>query len=117
MTEKHNFTSYATSAAAADEIIIVDPTRGNDLEGTLLIFRQGGADGKGYIVHCSQIIDMKSVKEVTFHNAVNPYLPNAYQIVITADSDQCSRITIPAGYDVTWAMQVVLEIEKAIFPA
>ena len=108
MTEKHNFTSYATSAAAADEIIIVDPTRGNDLEGTLLIFRQGGADGKGYIVHCSQIIDM---------NAVNPYLPNAYQIVITADSDQCSRITIPAGYDVSWAMQVVLEIEKAIFPA
>ena len=68
MTENNHTTPRPISPQQADEVLIVDPTRGEETEGMLLLFRRGGLRDEGYIAYRGQTIDMAEVKEVTFHN-------------------------------------------------
>lgn len=116
MTENNHTTPRPISPQQADEVLIVDPTRGEETEGMLLLFRRGGLRDEGYIAYRGQTIDMAEVKEVTFHNTSIPYLPNTYQVVITSTSPQRPNISIPAGSDASTAMRMALEIERLLFP-
>ena len=115
MTENNHTTPRPISPQQADEVLIVDPTRGEETEGMLRLFRRGGWRDEGYIAYRGQTIDMAEVKEVTFHNTSIPYLPNTYQVVITSTSPQCPNISIPAGSDASTAMRMALEIERQLF--
>ena len=47
MTENNHTTPRPISPQQADEVLIVDPTRGEETEGMLLLFRRGGLRDEG----------------------------------------------------------------------
>lgn len=97
-----------------DVVIVVDASRGNEPDGSVLVYDAGGMDGGGFFVNDGMAVDKKSVADVTFHNAALPYVANAYYIVVSIKDDKEKKIHIYAGKDVIWAREVCEEIKKCI---
>ena len=95
-----------------DSILTTDPTRGNEPDGVVLIYRQGGKDGRGYLVHGSHKIDIADVKDITMKNAAQPYLPNDYMLFIAIDR-VIRPIRIAVGSDSSTAMELCNTLKEA----
>ena len=94
-----------------DNIVVVNPTHGNESEGTVLeykahklLFVKGEPIGKAHI------------KDVSFNNYAMALLANEYMIIILTDLPGKSVIRLPlgAGNDARYAEQVVQDIRALL---
>ena len=94
-----------------DQIVVVNPTRGNDTEGTVLEFKS-----KNILFINGFPIEKQHVKDVSFSNFANAYLPNDYKVIIITDIAGQDIIHIPlgAGNDAHYANEVVKEIKSLL---
>lgn len=84
-----------------DDIIVLDPLRGNEPDGAILVY----AD---HIIYNGQRIAKQDIRDVTFNNAAIPYFPNDYQIVLATRE---RTLHLPVGRDATWAQEVTVRLK------
>ena len=90
-----------------DEQIVVNPTRANESDGSILLYRN-----EGVLVHDGRQIPVARIIDASVTNAnSNPYLPPAYNIRLTMDDK--SIVLIPAGSDGEWAQEALKQLEAA----
>ena len=93
-----------------DDVVVLDPTRINEPDGAVLVYRKEGVlvfDGK-------QIPIGKIVEGYVSNSNNNPYLPVAYHILLAMDDKNI--VHIPAGQDFEWAQEALKQLQAAIAP-
>ena len=90
-----------------DDLVVVDPTRPDDPKGAILIYRQ-----EGLFVYDGVRIPIAGIKDVSFINASNPYLPEAYHLLLGMQDGQV--LHIPAGSDRTLAAELAGRLRELI---
>ena len=95
---------------APDEVILVNPTRADEPDGAILVYRK-----EGVLVFDGQQIPIGKIVEGSVSNSNNnPYLPVAYHILLVmADKN---IVHIPAGQDFEWAQEALKQLQAAIAP-
>ena len=97
-------------AGDPDEVVVLDPTRVNEPDGALLVYRKEGVlvyDGK-------QIPIDRIVEGYVANGNDNPYLPVSYHILLAMDDKKL--VHIPAGQDFEWAQEALKQLQAAIAP-
>ena len=97
-------------AGEPDDVVVLDPTRPNEPDGAILVYRKEGVlvfDGK-------QIPIGKIVEGYVSNSNNNPYLPVAYHILLAMDDKNI--VHIPAGQDFEWAQEALKQLQAAIAP-
>lgn len=94
-----------------DHIVVVNPTRGNDTEGTVLEFKS-----KNMLVINGMPIEKQHIRDISFSNFAIAYIPNDYKVIIITDLPGQSVIHIPlgAGNEAHYANQVVKDIKALL---
>ena len=90
-----------------DDLVVVDPTRPDDPKGAILIYRQ-----EGLFVYDGVRIPIAGIKDVSFINASNPYLPEAYHLLLGMEDGQVFHI--PAGSDRTFVSDLAGRLRELI---
>ncbi len=101
--------AFDPQSSEPSSTILVNPTRGSDPVGVVLVY-----DDEGFLVYNGIAIRKTDVVDVTFYNAATPYTPNDYLVVLVTRDPAHPRITIPVGFDSGWAMEVVAQIKQHI---
>ena len=102
--------SAVPMAGEPDDVVVLDPTRPNEPDGAILVYRKEGVlvfDGK-------QIPIGKIVEGYVSNSNNNPYLPVAYHILLAMDDKNI--VHIPAGQDFEWAQEALKQLQAAIAP-
>lgn len=92
-----------------DDVILLDPTRGNDAQGVILVYM----NRRWFIIN-GEGISFDDIEDVTFNNTSVVYSQDSYQVVIKLKQESPSCLYLPVGYDREWAIQVVKEIRQLI---
>ena len=93
-----------------DDTIIANPTRGNEVEGCILVYREAQLMIiNGLEVKKSEITDC-----VLKNDGVNPYMPADYQLRLTTTLKDYPTLSVSLGNEISWAEQVLLEFQKEI---
>ena len=89
-----------------DDIIVTDPTHAEEAEGAILVYHDK-------LVYNQMEIPKADIVDLTFNNAMIPYLPAEYQIIITTKDKTKPLVRIHAGKDAHWAQEVLIAIKRA----
>jgi hypothetical protein len=90
-----------------DEQIVVNPTRANEPNGAIFLYRK-----EGMLVYDGRQIPVARIVDASVTNAnSNPYLPPEYNIRLTLDDK--SIVLIPTGLDGEWAQEALKQLEAA----
>ena len=94
-----------------DDMIVVNPTRGNESTGVILVYEQ-----QDLLIVNGEPLDKSDIKDVSFSNYAVPFTPNDYRIIITTSLPVRDVIRIPmgAGNDAEYAKEVVRQIRMAL---
>ena len=92
-----------------DDVILLDPTRGNDARGVILVYME-----RRWFIINGEGISFDDIEDVTFNNTSVVYSQDSYQVVIKLKQESPSCLYLPVGYDREWATQVVKEIRQLI---
>lgn len=92
-----------------DDVILLDPTRGNDAQGVVLVYME-----RRWFIINGETVPFDDIEDVTFNNTTIVYDQDSYQVVIKLKGEQPKYFYLPVGYDRSWAVQVVKEIRQLI---
>ena len=94
--------------AEPDERVVVNPTRANEPDGAILIYRK-----EGVLVFNGTQVPMDQIVDAFVINVNdNPYIPAAYHIQLNLGNGRAARI--PAGNDAEWANEALKQLKEAI---
>ena len=105
-----NDIAFDAQSATPSDTILVNPTRGSEPAGVILVY-----DVEGFFVYDGIVIRKADIVDITFNNAATPYKPNDYQVIIATRNPAYPLIKIPVGVDSGWAMEVVAQIKQHLF--
>ena len=97
-------------AGEPDDVVVLDPTRPNEPDGAILVYRKEGFllfDGKKFPID-------KIVEGSVSNSNNNPYLPVAYHILLVMDDKK--MVHFPVGQDFEWAQEALKQLQAAIAP-
>jgi len=94
--------------AEPDDLVIVNPTKANDPEGAVLVYRK-----EGVLVYNGKQIPLAQIVDAFVINVNdNPYIPAAYHIQLNMEKGKAVRI--PAGNDAEWAQEALKQLQEAL---
>ena len=97
-------------AGDPDEVVVLDPTRVNEPDGAILVYRK-----KGVLVYDGKQFPIDKIVEGSVSNSNNnPYLPVAYHILLVMDDKK--MVHFPVGQDFEWAQEALKQLQAAIAP-
>lgn len=91
-----------------DELIVVNPTKMNDPDGSVRLYRK-----EGLLVFDNQRIPLSQTADVSMTNVSIPELPAVYHLLLVLSNGQV--IHIPAGNDINWANESMKQLHTAVF--
>lgn len=97
-----------------DDIIVTDVTRGNDIDGAVLVYDKGGRHGKGFLVYNGTEIDKDCITDITFHNKYGTAfgLPDEFQMVLSTNDVSQPKFCIRAGNDIDMVKDIVMQLKS-----
>lgn len=90
-----------------DELIVVNPTKANDPEGSILLYRK-----EGVLVFGDKQIPLDMITDVSMKNVSDPYILGAYHLLLVLSNGQVAHI--PAGQDREWANEALIQLRDAV---
>jgi hypothetical protein len=93
--------------AEPDDQVVVNPTRANEPDGSVLVYRKEGV----LVFDGVQIPMDKLVDAFVINVNENPYIPAAYHIQLNLGNHQF--VQIPAGNDAEWAAEALKQLQEA----
>ncbi|MBP5391001.1 MAG: hypothetical protein J6Y40_02835 [Bacteroidales bacterium] len=106
--EEGDASEFEELAGEPYERIVINPTRINEPDGSVLIYRD-----KGVLVYDKVKIPLDNVKDVSFSNVAMAYLPTSYDILLTMNDGFV--LHIPAGMDMMQVQENMMKLQKALF--
>ena len=106
--EPEIFTEPARLPQEPDDLIVVNPTKANEPEGSILLYRK-----ESVIVYGDKQIPLDMITDVSMTNVSNPYIPGAYHFLLVLSDGQV--VHIPAGQDREWANEALKQLREAIW--
>ena len=91
-----------------DELIVVNPTKANEPEGSVLLYQK-----EGVLLYGNKQIPLDMITDVSMTNVSDPYIPGAYHLLLNLSNGQVAHI--PAGQDREWASESLIQLREAIF--
>lgn len=91
-----------------DDLIVVNPTKANEPEGAILLYRK-----EGVLVYGDKQIPLDMITDVSMTNVSNPYIPGTYHLLLVLSDGKVAHI--PAGQDREWANEALIQLREAIF--
>ena len=101
-------TGSAPLSQEPDDVIVVNPTKANEPEGSILLYRK-----EGVLVFFDKQIPLDKIVDVSVTNVSNPYIPGAYHLLLVLSDGKVTHI--PAGPDREWANEALLQLRDALF--
>lgn len=93
-----------------DDMITTDPTRGNEVQGCILVYRE-----KGFFVINGLEVKKSEITDCVLKNdGPHPYLPADYHLHLATTLDDYPVLTVSVGNEVSWAEQVLMEVQKEL---
>ncbi len=90
------------------DIIELNPARGRDVYGALLVYDT-------FLVANGKRIDKADIVDLTFNNGnIIPYQENNYQIVLTLRKGPERYVHLSTGMDLKWSQETLLRVNEAI---
>ena len=94
--------------AQPDDLVVVNPTRANEADGAILIYRK-----EGVLVYKDKRIPIDQIVDAfVINNNSNPYLPPEYYLRLNLEDGSFERI--PAGLDAEWAQEALKQLQEAV---
>lgn len=90
-----------------DELIVVNPTKANEPEGSILLYRK-----EGVLVFGDMQIPLDMITDVSMKNVSDPYILGAYHLLLVLSNGQVAHI--PAGQDREWANEALIQLRDAV---
>lgn len=90
-----------------DELIVVNPTKANDPEGSILLYRK-----EGVLVYGDMKIPLDMITDVSMKNVSDPYILGAYHLLLVLSNGEVTHI--PAGQDREWANEALIQLRDAV---
>ena len=90
-----------------DELIVVNPTKANEPEGSILLYRK-----EGVLVYGDMQIPLDRITDVSMKNVSDPYILGAYHLLLVLSNGQV--VHIPAGQDREWANEALIQLRDAV---
>lgn len=90
-----------------DDLIVVNPTKANEPEGSILLYRK-----EGVLVFGDKQIPLDMITDVSMKNVSDPYILGAYHLLLVLSNGQV--IHIPAGQDREWANETLIQLRDAV---
>lgn len=90
-----------------DELIVVNPTKANEPEGSILLYRK-----EGVLVFGDKQIPLDMITDVSMNNVSDPYILGAYHLLLVLSNGQV--VHIPAGQDREWANEALIQLRDAV---
>lgn len=90
-----------------DELIVVNPTKANDPEGSILLYRK-----EGVLVYGDMQIPLDMITDVSMKNVSDPYILGAYHLLLVLSNGQVAHI--PTGQDREWANEALIQLRDAV---
>lgn len=91
-----------------DDQIVVNPTRANEPDGCILLYRK-----EGVLVYGDKRIPIDKIVDAFVINInSNPYLPPEYYLRLNLEDGKFERI--PAGLDAEWAQEALKQLQEAV---
>lgn len=102
--------SYGTP----DEIIVTDATRGNEIQGAVLVYNKGGNKGNGFFVCNGEVLDKDSITDITFNNNFGTAfgLPDEFQVVISTNMESHPKVYVRGGNDIEMVNEIVTQMKS-----
>ena len=94
--------------ADPDDQVVINPTRANEPDGAVFIYRKEGV----LVFNGTQIPMDRIVDAFVINVNDNPYIPAAYHIQLNLGNGKAARI--PAGNDAEWANEALKQLKEAI---
>lgn len=101
-----NIQTITDTYGTPDDIIVVNPTRGSELDGVILVY-----DKKGFLYINGIILNKDEITDISFFNSAIPYMANDYQIVIKTSSERYPSVYLSVGNDLGWAKDLYVQIK------
>ena len=90
-----------------DDLIVVNPTRVNEPDGAILLYRK-----EGLLVYDGERIPIDRIVDAYVTNVTsNPYVPAVYHILLNLNDGNVAHI--PAGQDAAWAQEALKQLQEA----
>ena len=90
-----------------DELIVVNPTKANEPEGSILLYRK-----EGVLVFGDKQIPLDLITDVSMKNVSDPYILGANHLLLVLSNGQV--VHIPAGQDREWANEALIQLRDAV---
>ena len=90
-----------------DDLIVVNPTKANEPEGSILLYRK-----EGVLVFGDKQIPLDMITDVSMKNVSDPYILGAYHLLLVLSNGQV--VHIPAGQDREWANEALIQLRDAV---
>lgn len=91
-----------------DDTIIANPTRGNEVEGCMLVYRE-----KGFLIVNGLEVKKSEITDYVLKNdGPNPYLPADYQLHLTTTLEDYPMLCVSLGNEISWAEEVLREFQQ-----
>ena len=105
---------FITTYGQPDDILVTDVTRGNEADGSVLIYDKGGKQGNGFLVYNGIVIDKDSITDITFHNKFGTAfgLPDEFLVVVSTNDESQPKVYIRAGNDIDMAKETITQIKS-----
>ena len=94
--------------ADPDDQVVINPTRANEPDGAVFIYRKEGV----LVFNGTQIPMDRIVDAFVINVNDNPYIPAVYHIQLNLGNGKAARI--PAGNDAEWANEALKQLKEAI---
>lgn len=91
-----------------DELIVVNPTKMNDPDGSVQLYRK-----EGLLVFDNQMIPLSQIDDVSMTNVSIPELPAVYHLLLVLSNGQV--VHIPAGNDLNWTNEALKQLHTSLF--
>ena len=104
----HDISEIEERYGAPLEVIELNPARGREVSGALLIYDT-------FIVANGNAIDKADIIGITFNNGnIVPYQENDYQIVLTLRNESKKYVHLSTGMDLNWSKETLLRVSEAL---
>lgn len=101
-------TTPVSLPAEPDDRVIINPTRANEPDGSILVYRK-----EGLLVYDGTQVPMDQIVDAFVINVNdNPYIPAAYHLQLNLGNGRAARI--PAGNDAEWANEALKQLQETI---
>ena len=104
-TNKAEFTPFP---GEPDNQVFVNPTRPNEPDGCVLLYRK-----EGVLLYDNVRIPLGMITDISITNMSIPYNPASYHMLLVLSNGQV--VHIPAGQDREWAYEAMKQLRGVIF--